>query len=103
MGIKFDSKEVKQAFNEIAKLGGNTKKIDTDKEFTKLSEYLANNRENMSASDINTIEGLCIERTTSAPKQRATVNVDVNGDNNRTQVIAGDNNVVINGDGSKFG
>lgn len=98
MNIKFDSKEVKQAFNEIAKLGGHAKKIDTKNEFTKLSEYLSNNRDNMSANDINTIEGLCIERTTSVPKQKATVNVDINGDNNKTQVIAGDNNVVINGD-----
>ncbi len=103
MDIKFDSKEVKKVFNEIAKLGGKSKVIDTKLEKNKLSEYLANNRENMSANDISTLEGWCIEKNTAVTKQNVTVNIAVNGEGNSIQVVAGNNNVVINGDGQNSG
>ena len=93
MGIKFDSKVVKEFFKETCKLGGNTKEIDTKLERNKLSEYLANNKDNMSIGDIATFNTYLKETTAdNKPTQPKDVEVNVVGDNNNTQVAVGNNN-----------
>lgn len=55
------SKAVKQFVADIAKTEGNKKKIDSDNEYNKLSEYLAGTAFSMSKDEIGYVQGLMIE------------------------------------------
>ena len=79
MSIKFDSKEVKAFFQETCKLGGSKKEIDTAIERNKLSEYLANNKDNMSVGDIATFNTYLKPPAQNAPTQPKDVEVNVYG------------------------
>lgn len=92
MSIKFDSKEVKAFFQETCKLGGSKKEIDTAIERNKLSEYLANNKDNMSVGDIATFNTYLKPPAQNAPTQPKDVEVNVYGENNNVQVAVGNNN-----------
>ena len=55
------SKAVKQFVADIAKTEGNKKKIDSDNEYNKLSQYLAGTGFSMSKDEIGYVQGLMIE------------------------------------------
>ena len=55
------SKAVKQFVADVAKTEGSKKKIDSEKEFAKLSDYLAGNGFSMSKDELGYVQGFMIE------------------------------------------
>lgn len=55
------SKSVKQFVAEVAKMEGSKKKIDSQREFDKLSEYLCGSANSMNKDEIGYVQGLMIE------------------------------------------
>lgn len=96
MELNFDNKEVKAFFKEVCKLGGNTKKIDTQVERNKLAEYLSGNAENMSENDIAILDSFIKKAPMQEPVQKEPakdVELDVSTDNGSiTQINIGNNN-----------